>query len=104
MANTVIADIKILPLGTGTAGVSHLVSDCVRLVKNAPGISYRITPMSTIVEGPLDRILELVRKMHEVPFESGVERVVTSISIDDRRDKPNSMDGKVQAVEDKLTN
>ena len=103
MANTIIADIKILPLGTGKAGVSHLVGDCVRMLKYAPGISYRVTPMSTIVEGPLETVLKLVRDMHEVPFRNGVQRVVTSISIDDRRDKPNSMDGKVQAVEDLLS-
>jgi uncharacterized protein (TIGR00106 family) len=102
MANTIIADIKILPLGTGDAGVSHLIAGCVKLLENAPDISYRITPMSTIVEGPLDRVMELVKEMHEVPFASGVRRVVTSVSIDDRRDKPISMESKVKAVEEKI--
>ena len=58
--------------------------------------------MATMVEGPLDRILELMQEMHELPFSMGVTRVVTSINIDDRRDKRITMDSKVMAVEEKL--
>ena len=102
MENTVIADIKILPMGTGKTGVSHLVAACVEVLEEATDVRYRITPMSTIVEGPLERVLELVKMMHEVPFSSGVKRVVTSVSIDDRRDKPISMESKMKAVEEKM--
>jgi uncharacterized protein (TIGR00106 family) len=54
--------------------------------------------MGTIIEGPLARVLELAQKMHEVPFAKGVQRVVTLISIDDRRDKPATAESKVKAV------
>ncbi len=54
--------------------------------------------MATVVQGPLERILELLQQMHEIPFTQGVKRVVTSISIDDRRDKQITMESKVQAV------
>jgi uncharacterized protein YqgV (UPF0045/DUF77 family) len=37
-------------------------------------------------------------KMHEVPFEAGALRVVTTIKIDDRRDKEASAKEKVKAV------
>ncbi len=102
MKDFVVAEIKILPLGTGNPGVSHLVADCVSLLENAPDLHYRVTPMATVVEGSLDRILEIVAKMHELPFTKGVQRVVTSLTIDDRRDKNISMDSKVRAVEAKL--
>ncbi len=58
--------------------------------------------MATIVQGPLDRILELVKEMHELPFSHGIQRVVTSVSIDDRRDKPITMESKVKAVIEKI--
>jgi uncharacterized protein (TIGR00106 family) len=58
--------------------------------------------MSTVIEGELDVIFEIVRKMHEVPFENGAKRVITSISIDDRRDKRASMDQKINSVKEKL--
>ena len=40
--------------------------------------------------------------MHELPFSQGIQRVVTSITIDDRRDKQITMEGKVKAVVDKI--
>lgn len=57
--------------------------------------------MGTIVQGPLDRILELAREMHEVPFTMGAKRVATTIYIDDRRDKLITIEGKMKAVLDK---
>ena len=40
----------------------------------------------------------LVQQMHQVPFDMGAQRVVTTIKIDDRRDKPVTIDGKLNAV------
>jgi uncharacterized protein (TIGR00106 family) len=103
MKDSVIADIKILPLGTGTSSVSRLIADCISLLGKEPDIKYQVTSMATIIEGPLDIILNLVKKMHEVPFSNGVTRVVTSISIDDRRDKRISMEGKVKAIKERIS-
>ena len=102
MQNSVIAEIKIYPLGSKTAGVSHIVASCIRVLEKSTDISYQVTPMATIIQGPLDRILELVKEMHEIPFSQGIQRVVTGISIDDRRDKQITMEGKVKAVTDKI--
>lgn len=102
MRESVIADIRVLPFGTETASVSHYVASCVNILKRAPDVKYQVTPMATMLEGPLERILELLQEMHEVPFTLGVKRVITSISIDDRRDKQITMESKVKAVEDKL--
>ena len=102
MKELVIADIRVLPFGTETASVSHYVAGCVNILKQAPDISYQVTPMATMVQGPLERILELLQEMHEVPFTMGVDRVITNISIDDRRDKHITMESKVQAVTEKL--
>ena len=98
MRDSIIADVKILPFGTATPSLSHYIAECVNILEQAPDIKYLETPMSTIVEGPLERVKELVLRMHEIPFTKGVERVVTNISIDDRRDKRITMESKVQAI------
>jgi len=36
--------------------------------------------------------------MHEAPFAQGAKRVLTTIKIDDRRDKPITIESKVEAV------
>ncbi len=104
MKESIIAEIKVIPLGTATTSLSHYVAACLDIVKQAQGISYQLTAMGTIVQGPLERVLELVQKMHEVPFAMGAKRVSTTINIDDRRDKPITIEGKVKAVLDKNPN
>jgi len=49
-----------------------------------------------------DALLEVAREMHEVCFAQGYPRVVTSIRIDDRRDKDLNMQYKTQTVAAKL--
>jgi len=40
--------------------------------------------------------------MHQVPFKKGAKRVVTTMKIDDRRDKKGTLEGKKKAVRRKL--
>ncbi len=98
MKEQVIAEIHIVPLGTATTSLSRYIAACINTVKHAQDISYQLTAMGTIIQGPLERVLELAQKMHEVPFAMGVKRVVTSINIDDRRDKLITIESKVKAV------
>ena len=98
MKDLVIAELKVVPLGTQTPSLSKYVSAVIDVVRQAKGITYQITPMSTIVQGPLATVLALAQEMHEVPFNMGANRVSTSISIDDRRDKFITMESKVKAV------
>ncbi len=96
-----VVEVSITPLGTATTGVSSYVAGCVRIVQES-GLSFELTPMGTIIEGELDEILRVIRRMHEAPFAVGAERVSTLIKIDDRRDKAHSMAGKLRSVQEKL--
>ncbi len=99
MNNVVIAEVSIVPLGTQDAGVSKYVAACIKVLEGARDIEYKLTPMGTVMQGKLDRILQVLAQMHEVPFAMGVHRVVTSLRIDDRRDRPQAMNDKVQSVQ-----
>ena len=97
-----VVEVSITPLGTGEPGVSRFVADCVRIARES-GLSHQLTPMGTIIEGELDSILGLIRRMHEAPFNAGATRVSTLIKIDDRRDvQSHTMTGKVSSVESRL--
>jgi uncharacterized protein (TIGR00106 family) len=98
MKGQVVAEVSIVPVGTGDAGISRYVAACLEVLDKRKDLSYRLTPMGTIIEGPLDKVLGVIRDMHEVPFSKGVVRVVTSIKIDDRRDKAGTMNGKLESV------
>ncbi len=98
-----VVEVTIVPLGTGSPSVSRYVAECHKVLAQETGVKYQLTPMSTVIEGDLDRIFAIIRKMHEVPFSAGAVRVSTSIKIDDRRDKELTMTGKIQSVMDKLS-
>jgi uncharacterized protein (TIGR00106 family) len=98
MKGQVVAEISIIPIGTGDTGLSHYIAACLKVLEGRKDMPYRLTPMGTIIEGPLDKVIEAVRKMHEMPFSKGASRVVTLLKIDDRRDKSSTMAGKVESV------
>jgi len=98
----VIAEVTVVPLGTATPSLSAYVAGVEKVLAKFTNIKTLLTPMATILEGDLDEILTAVRQMHETPFVNGAQRVSTRISIDDRRDKQLSMEGKVKAVKEKL--
>jgi uncharacterized protein (TIGR00106 family) len=97
-----IAEISIVPLGTKTPSVSQYVARAIKVLEKEKDIKYELTAMGTIVEGDLDRILAVVRKMHEETFRDGVARVLTTVKIDDRRDKSQGMKEKVDSLKKKL--
>ena len=96
-----IIDISVVPVGTTKPSVSDYVAGAVRILKEA-GIKYELTPMNTIIEGDLEKLLALAQRMHCSAFDAGAKRVVTTIRIDERIDKPLTLEGKVKAVRDKL--
>jgi len=97
----VIMEINIIPLGTETPSVSKYIAQAVKVLKEK-GTKYELTSMGTIVEGELDDLLKLAKKMHLATFTQGIKRVVTTIKIDDRRDKPSTVKEKIQRVKEKL--
>jgi uncharacterized protein (TIGR00106 family) len=96
-----VAEISVVPVGTSTASISDYVAGAIEIVKES-GLKFELTSMATNLEGDIATILEVVRKVHESAFEQGAVRVLTSLKIDDRRDKPLSIDGKKAAVKGKV--
>ena len=97
-----IIDINVVPVGTGKPSVSEFVAGAVKILQKEPGIKWEMTAMNTIIEGDLDKLLTLVKKMHRSAFDAGAKRVVTTIRIDERTDKPLTIESKVKAVKDKI--
>jgi uncharacterized protein (TIGR00106 family) len=95
-------DISVVPVGTAGPSVSEYVAGAVRILQKEPGIRYELTAMNTIIEGDLPHLLALAKRMHDSAFDAGAKRVVTTIRIDERRDKTLTINGKIKAVKEKL--
>ena len=96
-----ILEISIVPIGTGDTSLSTYVADCLRILKKEK-VRYELSSMGTNVEGDLNDLFKIALKMHLIPFKKGVQRVLTTLKIDDRRDKKGTLEGKKRAVQRKL--
>ncbi len=97
-----IAEVTVIPIGTGSTSLSSYVAELQRVLQEQRGIKYTLTSMSTIIEASLDDVFSAIRAIHEAPFQSDAQRVSTSIKIDDRRDQESSSEQKLRSVQDKL--
>ncbi len=95
-----IMEITIVPV-TGSSSVSEYVAEALKIVRES-GLKYQLTPTATVIEGDIENLFSLAKKMHFVPFKKGAPRNLTLIKIDDRRDKEITMEYKVRAVKEKL--
>lgn len=96
-----IMEITIVPLGTKDTSLSAYVAECIKIIQGL-GLKYEVTAMGTQVEGDPELLFEIARKLHEIPFQKGAMRVLTLVKIDDRRDKPHTLEGKITSVKQKL--
>jgi uncharacterized protein (TIGR00106 family) len=96
-----IMEISVVPVGTGSPSVTPFVAECIKVIEQH-GLQYEVSSMGTAVEGELEALLNVAAQMHRAPFSKGVQRVVTTIKIDERRDKDLNITEKKQAVLKKL--
>ena len=96
-----ILEISVVPIGTKDTSLSGYVADCLRILKGE-SVRYEFTSMGTNIEGDLKDLIRVALRMHEAPFRKGARRVLTTLKIDDRRDKKGTLSGKKRAVQKKL--
>ncbi len=94
-----IAEFSIVPVGAGLS-LSPFVAECLRIVEDS-GLKHQLTPMGTVLQGDGEKVMATIMACHSRVLEMS-ERVVTSIKVDDRRDRPADMERKVRSVEEKV--
>ena len=103
--STVNAEISIVPVGTSDTSMGKEIAaayDAIRNIKNLKKVT--LTPMSTQIESDnLDNIFQAIHAAHDSAKLVGAKRVISAISIDERLDKPNTLDEKIQSVKTKVS-
>jgi len=91
-----LMQLTMVPMGEGVS-----VGDYVAAIKKqleAENAIFHLQDMGTVIEGDINYLLRLLGKIYETPFNEGAVRVVTSIMIDDRRDKEIHLGDKIISV------
>lgn len=97
---SVLLSFAIFPTDTNESKSAY-VSSVIDMIR-ASGISYKLTPMATIIEtDTLEQALKVLNDAYTVlePF-SG--RVYLNATFDIRKNATNRMQGKIKSVEDKI--
>ena len=92
-----MAEVSVVPIGTESTSLTKYVVRCLKILEETD-LTYEVHGMGTIIEGDVKDLFNILLKIHEAPFQAGALRVVTTIKIDDRRDKEASARSKVEAL------
>ena len=94
-------EISVVPLGLGHPSMADHIAAVVQYLESE-NIPHELTDMGTLVQGTPAALLRVALALHELPFKQGVQRVMTHISIDDRRDKEVFLGDKKKSVKARL--
>lgn len=96
---SVLVEFSIVPIGKGES-LSPYIAKALRIVAES-GVSYRLNPMGTVLEGEWDELMEIVKKCHQ-QMRMDADRVLTTIKIDDRAGQNGRIGRKIETVEQVL--
>ncbi len=98
----VLVDLCVVPLGVGVS-VSKYVAVCEKIISDAR-LKSTLHANGTNIEGDWDEVFSAIKRCHEVIHEMDAPRIFTSLRINTRIDKEQSMQDKIDSVKSKLTN
>ena len=92
------ADLTVIALGRAEASASRYIAEIQRHLAKQDKVRYALHAMGTSLEGSTADILAVVAELHAIPFELGIPRVYTVLKLDERRDREQTLEDKVESV------
>ena len=94
----IISQLSIAPVGKDVS-LSRYVKKVISILKEN-NIKFETNDMATVIETEdLETLFNVVEKAHNAMIESGAQRVITELKIDDRRDKNVIMGTKLKSLQ-----
>jgi uncharacterized protein (TIGR00106 family) len=75
-----LLSIQILPKVNPGEEVIPYVDRAIDIIKES-GVPYLVSPLETTMEGDLDQLLDIVKKMNAAMFEKGSPSVISQIKL-----------------------
>ncbi len=97
---SVLLEFSMTPLDKGES-VSQYVSRSLDIIDKS-GISYRLNPMGTVLEGEWSQVMKVVTECYE-RMKQDCNRISCSIKIDARKGSSDRLTGKTDRLESILS-
>ncbi|ABY33677.1 MAG TPA: thiamine-binding protein [Chloroflexus aurantiacus] len=79
---SVTVSFEVLPGGLPDKATTYAAVDAAIAVVAASGLTYRVCPMETTIEGDYDAIMAVIKQAQEAVLAAGASRVFTLIKVD----------------------
>jgi uncharacterized protein (TIGR00106 family) len=101
---TVHAEISIVPIAGGRdTSMSKEVAAAFDAIRKTRNLKANLTALGTQVEAKdLGSVLQAVKVAHQAAKSAGAKRVISTVKIDERLDKAQTLQDKVKSVRRKL--
>jgi|SRR5688572_27300447 uncharacterized protein (TIGR00106 family) len=101
---TVHAEISIIPISQDSnTSMSKEVAAAFAAISKVKGVNATLTALGTQIEAEtLDGVISAIKAAHDAAKAVGAVRIISSIRIDERLDKAQTLQDKVSSVERKL--
>ena len=96
------AEISVITVGREGASGGDVMAEIHRRLERQDAVRFEMHAMGTSLEGSVQDILRVAGELHAVPFELDAPRVYTVLKLDERRDKPQGLEDKMESVRSRL--
>ena len=94
----IISQLSIVPIGMDVSVSTH-VKKVIGIIKKHD-VKSETNAMATVIETKdIETLFKIVQDAHMSMINSGAQRVITELKIDDRRDKNATINSKVKAIQ-----
>lgn len=94
MKNKVNIALQVLPQSK-TKNSYAIVDKAIEVIHNS-GIKYQVCPFETVMEGSYDEIMEVVKKVQEICYTEGAEKMMTYIKIQSNAENDVTIEDKME--------
>ena len=75
-----------------------LVDEAIKIIDRS-GVSYRVTPFETVMEGDYDTLMKIVKEVQDACFKEGAEELMVYIKMQIRKDRDVEIRDKMEKYE-----
>ena len=102
---TVHAEISIIPISKQSdSSMSREVAAAFEAIRKVKGVSATLTALGTQIEAQsVSEVFDAIKQAHDAAKRAGAIRVISSVRIDERLDKNQTLQDKIHSVEQRLS-
>lgn len=93
MANKINLAIQILPKAQGK-DIYALVDKAIEAIQRS-GLPYVVCPFETVIEGPYDDVMRVVKEAQDACFAAGAEEIITNLKVQQALNRDVFIDDKI---------